>query len=75
MVRAVTIGSKGQITLPKEIRDRHHLHAGERVILLESEEGVLLKHGKTRLRGSLAGKIDAGGFERDLRRLRRQRSV
>jgi AbrB family looped-hinge helix DNA binding protein len=72
MARAATISSKGQITLPKEIRDRHHLHAGERVIILESREGVLLKHGKSALRGSLKGKIDSEGFERDLRKLRRE---
>lgn len=75
MAHAATVSSKGQITLPKEIRDRHHLHAGERVILLESKEGVLLKHGKSTLRGSLKGKIDAAGFESDLRKLRREWSL
>jgi AbrB family looped-hinge helix DNA binding protein len=75
MAYAATISSKGQITLPKEIRDRHHLHAGERVVLLESKEGVLLKHGRTSLRGSLSGKIDVDGFERDLRKLRREWSL
>lgn len=71
MAHAATVSSKGQITLPKEIRDRLHLHAGERILLLESKEGVLLKHGKTTLRGSLRGKIDTKGFEQDLRKHRR----
>jgi AbrB family looped-hinge helix DNA binding protein len=72
MAHSATISSKGQITLPKEIRDRHHLHAGERVILLDSPEGVLLRHSKTALRGSLKGKIDSSIFEKDLRKLRRE---
>lgn len=72
MAHSATISSKGQITLPKELRDRHHLHPGERIILLDSREGVLLRHGKTGLRGSLKGKIDSASFEKELRRLRRE---
>ena len=72
MAHAATVSSKGQITLPKELRERHHLHPGERVILLDSPDGVLLRHGKSALRGALKGKLDSAAFEKDLRKLRRE---
>jgi AbrB family looped-hinge helix DNA binding protein len=72
MAHSGTVSSKGQITLPKELRDRYHLHPGERILILDSSDGVLLKHGKTSLRGTLKGKLDSVEFEKDLRRLRRE---
>jgi AbrB family looped-hinge helix DNA binding protein len=72
MVRSGIINSKGQITLPKELRDRHHLHEGEVVVFLDSIDGILLKHGKTRPRGALKGKLDLRNFESELARLRKE---
>jgi AbrB family looped-hinge helix DNA binding protein len=72
MTNKSTIGPKGQITIPKELRERYHMHEGEEVILLPGEEGVLIKHPQPTLRGSLRGKIDMKGFERDLREIRKQ---
>jgi len=75
MATAVTISSKGQITLPKELRDRHHLLEGELVIILDSPGGILIRHARTSLRGSLRGKLDGEKFEKELRRLRKEWSL
>ncbi|UCE36521.1 MAG: AbrB/MazE/SpoVT family DNA-binding domain-containing protein [Thermoplasmata archaeon] len=71
-IRSATVSSKGQITLPKEFRDGYHILEGEEVIMLPTEEGILLKHKKTPLRGMLAGKIDVKGFDKDIRALRKE---
>lgn len=36
------ITSKGQTTIPAEIRERLGLHAGDRVAFIETEEGFLM---------------------------------
>lgn len=68
----VTISSKGQITLPKALREKYHLTEGEEAIVLPARDGILVKHKKLSLRGILAGKIDTEGFEKDLKKLRRE---
>lgn len=65
-----TVSVKGQITLPKPLRDRHHLKAGEIVLILDSEDGIVIRHGRNSLRGILKGEIDTAQFDRDLKRLR-----
>jgi AbrB family looped-hinge helix DNA binding protein len=45
------ITSKGQITIPKAIRDLLHLLKGDEVILLPTEKGVILKRETVSLRG------------------------
>ncbi len=40
--------------------------------MLPTEDGILIKHRKTPLRGLLSGKIDREGFERDLKELREE---
>jgi AbrB family looped-hinge helix DNA binding protein len=72
MATAVTVGSKGQITLPKELRERHHLLEGELVIILDSPDGILIRHARTSLRGSLRGKLGGERLEKELRRLRKE---
>jgi AbrB family looped-hinge helix DNA binding protein len=72
MAHSSTISAKGQITLPKALRDRHHLKEGELVLILDSKEGIVIRHGRSGLRGMLRGKIDADGFEQDLRKLRKE---
>jgi AbrB family looped-hinge helix DNA binding protein len=71
-LRSATVSSKGQITLPKEFRDGYHLKEGEEVIMLPTDDGILIKHRKTPLRGLLSGKIDINGFEEDLKDLRKE---
>ena len=46
-----TVTSKGQITIPKDVRDRLGLEAGDRVVfVLESDKDVVLKPAKTDVR-------------------------
>lgn len=40
------LSTKGQVILPKAIRDRRHWHAGIELIVEETPEGVLLKPAK-----------------------------
>lgn len=72
MAHSATVSSKGQITLPKPLRDRHHLKEGEVVLILDSDEGIFIRHGRSALRGMLRDRIDSEGFERDLKRLRKE---
>ena len=39
----VTLSSKGQIVIPKEIRDQLNWHAGTQITLMPSATGVTLK--------------------------------
>ena len=64
------IGPKGQITIPKPLRERYHLLEGEEVVLVPREEGVLVRHPPSYLRGRLKGKLDIEGFENDIREIR-----
>ena len=38
-----TVSTKGQVILPKAIRDQRHWDAGTRLIVENAEDGVLLK--------------------------------
>ncbi|MBI4362913.1 MAG: AbrB/MazE/SpoVT family DNA-binding domain-containing protein [Euryarchaeota archaeon] len=64
------VGPKGQITLPKDLRERFHLHEGEDVVIFDEEEGLLVKHPPSSLYGRLRGALDYRGIERDVVRLR-----
>ena len=75
MAKGVTISSKGQITLPKELREKYHLKEGEEALIVDAGDGILLKHGRTSPRGILEGKIDSKGFEEDLKKLRKEWTV
>jgi len=75
MAKTATVSSKGQITLPKELRDKYHLLEGTKAVVLDAGEGILIKHGRASLRGLLKGKIDVEGFEKDLRKLRKEWSL
>jgi AbrB family looped-hinge helix DNA binding protein len=72
VAKSATISSKGQITLPKVLRDKYHLGEGETALVLDAGEGILIKHGRTGLRGLLKGKVDPKAFEEDLRKLRKE---
>lgn len=72
MAKSATISAKGQITLPKDLREKYHLKEGETAVLLDAGEGILIKHGRASLRGLLKGKMDLERFEEDLRKLRKE---
>ncbi len=70
MATTATVSSKGQITLPKALREKHNLREGALVLILETSDGVLVRHGRKSLRGLLRGKIDTGRAEAEIRSLR-----
>ncbi len=72
MATTATVSSKGQITLPKRLRDRHHLEEGAVVLVLETRDGVLIRRGRKTLRGLLRGRIDARQAEKEIRALRKE---
>ena len=37
------LSSKGQVIIPKRIRDAHHWDAGLELVLIETADGILLK--------------------------------
>ena len=37
------ISTKGQLTIPKEFREKLNLHAGDEVILYIEDEGIIVK--------------------------------
>ncbi len=57
-----TLSSKGQITIPKEIREKHHLEPGVRIEFLEDSQGVVsiwpVTDNVTRLKGMVAAPAD-----------------
>lgn len=44
---SATVTSKGQITLPKPIRDRLRVHTGDRVNFREREDGTIVVEADT----------------------------
>jgi AbrB family looped-hinge helix DNA binding protein len=40
---SVRVQAKGQVTIPKPIRDKLNVKPGDLVVFVESEEGVILK--------------------------------
>jgi AbrB family looped-hinge helix DNA binding protein len=55
------VGPKGQVVLPKEMRDRHGLRPGDEVVFDDEDGEIRIRRAKTKaeiiksLRGSLAG--------------------
>jgi len=56
-----TITSKGQITIPKEVRDDLGLGPGTRLSFLKNEEGVYELHRERRTVKDLAGSLRYDG--------------
>jgi AbrB family looped-hinge helix DNA binding protein len=71
-VKRVRISTKGQVTIPKELREEFNLHPEDDVLLVPIEDGILLKRPKTSLRGFLKGKFDIESLEKDIRELRKE---
>jgi AbrB family looped-hinge helix DNA binding protein len=45
-----TVTSKGQITIPKDLRKKYKLEEGAKILLIPLEEGIVLKHRVVELR-------------------------
>ena len=67
----VKIGANGKVTIPKEYRERYHLNEGVDVLLILTDEGILVKRDNIQLRGYLEKIIDSKGFEKDIKELRK----
>ena len=63
-----TISSKGQITVPKRVRDRLGLRTGTTVEFELTDTGVLLRKGRTGVRpvDSVRGILQRGGPTDDI---------
>jgi AbrB family looped-hinge helix DNA binding protein len=42
-VAKTRLSSKGQVIIPKSSRDTHHWEVGQELVVIDTEEGVLLK--------------------------------
>lgn len=53
-----TLSSKGQITIPKKIRDLYHLEPGDKIEFLEDDRGLVtiwpVTENVTKLKGMIA---------------------
>jgi antitoxin PrlF len=58
---AATMTSKGQITIPKEIRDALGLEVGDKVDFIQDATGVVILRPATRRVASLAGLLERPG--------------
>lgn len=70
-----TVTSKGQLTLPKDLRKRFHLEKGEKVVLIPLDEGIMLRHSLNplrELRGILRQEIDVKKASRFIREVRKE---
>lgn len=72
MSKSAKISSKGQVTLPRKIREKYHLKEGEEAMIFQTEEGILIKHKRVALRGIFSGKIVLKDFEKELEKLRKE---
>jgi len=63
--------SKGQITLPKYLREQYEMHEGESILLIPVENGIMVKRrcDMKSLRGSIK-EIDIGKASKYIRKLR-----
>jgi AbrB family looped-hinge helix DNA binding protein len=69
------VSEKGQVTIPKEIRDSLGLKKGDRVVFLEADEKVILRKAKSgklseALQSQRPWKAGALQFQRKLRKER-----
>jgi len=61
--------SKGQITIPKEIRDKLKLKTGDKVIFIEDGEKIIFANSSliaiNEIQKAMEGKADAAGIKSD----------
>ena len=55
MANATTLTRKGQVTVPREIRDRLGLKAGDKLTFTLLSDGAVILRAKTKLLADLAG--------------------
>jgi len=70
-----TVTSKGQITIPKDLREKYELKRGERVVLIPSKDGIILTHrfGEIkRLRGAMRKEVNLEKASQFIRQIRKE---
>ena len=61
MADATTLTMKGQVTVPREIRDRVGLKSGDKIVFTMLSDGTIVMRPKTRSLASLAGSLTRPG--------------
>jgi AbrB family looped-hinge helix DNA binding protein len=70
-----TVTSKGQITIPKDLRKKYELEEGATVLLIPSEEGIVLKRRVVelrRIRGIMRKEVNLQKASKFIRELRKE---
>ena len=70
-----TLTSKGQITIPKELRERFNLKEGEQVIIIPTDDGIIVRPSANPLRqvrGLLSRELEMEKADRFIRKMRRE---
>lgn len=61
MADATTMTTKGQVTVPREIRDRLGLKSGDKMVFTMLSDGTVVMRPKTRRLADLAGSLTRPG--------------
>lgn len=64
MTDTTTMTSKGQVTVPREIRDRLGLKSGDKMAFTMLSDGTIIMRPKTRRLADLAGSLTRPGQPR-----------
>ncbi|MHA2244864.1 MAG: AbrB/MazE/SpoVT family DNA-binding domain-containing protein [Candidatus Hodarchaeales archaeon] len=70
-----TITKKGQITIPRKLRDEFNLKPGKKVFFVKSEDGVLIKpvvENVRSLRGILNTEATSDEIQDEIRSIRKE---
>ncbi|MHA2365585.1 MAG: AbrB/MazE/SpoVT family DNA-binding domain-containing protein [Candidatus Hodarchaeales archaeon] len=73
-----TITKKGQITIPKKLRDEFNLKPGKKVFFVKSDDGVLIKpavENVRSLRGILMTEVTADIIQDEITSIRKEWSL
>ncbi|MBK7459387.1 MAG: AbrB/MazE/SpoVT family DNA-binding domain-containing protein [Betaproteobacteria bacterium] len=68
MSEPTTISSKGQVTVPRDVRERLGLQAGDKIAWSMLSNGTIVLRPKTRRLRRIGGHPDAAGAARRFRR-------
>ena len=65
-----TLTTKGQLLIPKRIRNRYGIKAGVKVILEETDKGVLITPMNEQYFKSFAGILKGGNLKEEMKRMK-----
>ena len=68
--KRIRISPKGQVTLPKPMRERYGLRLGTEAMAEPVEEGILIRPRVTSIQGLIPPDVDLEVVERELEELR-----